>query len=167
MGFGSETGDISTPRKAGFPLLQKVGKLSERSVFKKAFVKQPRQLALQQLSVLWQHVTDKWGVDVGCYHGSALNYLAFCNLSYGLQAMCVSEPIEALEKDWHLYLMLFFLYLYSQLGAVRYVPWVKQHINYTGRALIISAASVAAFFITADKTILECGKRNTTYDKPV
>lgn len=39
-------------------------------------------------------------------------------------------------------LMLFFSYSYSQLGAVRLVPWAKKNINYTGQALIISAGMV-------------------------
>ncbi|KAI4316078.1 hypothetical protein L6164_024095 [Bauhinia variegata] len=46
------------------------------------------------------------------------------------------------------------------LVAVRMIPWAKANINYTGQALIISAASIAAYFITADKTILECARKN-------
>ncbi|KAK4798458.1 hypothetical protein SAY86_030784 [Trapa natans] len=51
------------------------------------------------------------------------------------------------------------------LVAVRVIPWAKLHINYTGQALIISAASVAAYFITADKTILECARRNAQNER--
>ncbi|XP_019184762.1 PREDICTED: early nodulin-93-like [Ipomoea nil] len=51
------------------------------------------------------------------------------------------------------------------LVAVRTIPWAKANLNYTAQALIISAASIAAYFITADKTILECARRNTHYDK--
>ncbi|KAI7726080.1 hypothetical protein M8C21_019814 [Ambrosia artemisiifolia] len=53
------------------------------------------------------------------------------------------------------------------LIAVRTIPWAKANLNYTAQALIISAASIAAYFITADKTILECARRNTRtlYDK--
>ncbi|CAK9180920.1 unnamed protein product [Ilex paraguariensis] len=51
------------------------------------------------------------------------------------------------------------------LVAVRSVPWAKANLNYTAQALIISAASIAAYFITADKTILECARRNAHYDK--
>ncbi|TMX02654.1 early nodulin-93 [Solanum lycopersicum] len=51
------------------------------------------------------------------------------------------------------------------LVAVRTIPWAKANLNYTAQALIISAASIAAYFITADKTILECARRNTQYDK--
>ncbi|KAK4755926.1 hypothetical protein SAY87_009683 [Trapa incisa] len=51
------------------------------------------------------------------------------------------------------------------LVAVRLIPWAKSHINYTGQALIISAASVAAYFITADKTILECARRNAQNER--
>ncbi|XP_022132175.1 early nodulin-93-like [Momordica charantia] len=47
------------------------------------------------------------------------------------------------------------------LVAVRMVPWAKANLNYTAQALIISAASIAAYFITADKTILECARRNS------
>ncbi|TKY55946.1 Early nodulin-93 [Spatholobus suberectus] len=46
------------------------------------------------------------------------------------------------------------------LAAVRMIPWAKANLNYTAQALIISAASIAAYFITADKTILECARRN-------
>ncbi|KAL1532549.1 early nodulin-93-like [Salvia divinorum] len=49
------------------------------------------------------------------------------------------------------------------LIVCRKVPWAKANINHTGQALIISAASIAAYFITADKTILECARRNTHY----
>ncbi|XP_076934076.1 early nodulin-93-like [Bidens hawaiensis] len=54
------------------------------------------------------------------------------------------------------------------LIAVRTIPWAKANLNYTAQALIISAASIAAYFITADKTILECARRNSRalYDKP-
>ncbi|KAJ8771645.1 hypothetical protein K2173_026822 [Erythroxylum novogranatense] len=51
------------------------------------------------------------------------------------------------------------------LVAVRVIPWAKANLNYTAQALIISAASIAAYFITADKTILECARRNAHYDK--
>ncbi|XP_010536217.1 PREDICTED: early nodulin-93 [Tarenaya hassleriana] len=46
------------------------------------------------------------------------------------------------------------------LVAVRKIPWAKKNLNYTAQALIISAASIAGFFITADKTILEGARRN-------
>ncbi|EEF36940.1 early nodulin-93 isoform X2 [Ricinus communis] len=51
------------------------------------------------------------------------------------------------------------------LVAVRVIPWAKANLNYTAQALIISAASISAYFITADKTILECARRNAQYDK--
>ncbi|XAR69282.1 hypothetical protein NMG60_11000812 [Bertholletia excelsa] len=51
------------------------------------------------------------------------------------------------------------------LVAVRVIPWAKSNLNYTAQALIISAASVAAYFITADKAILECARRNSQFDK--
>ncbi|KAJ7965913.1 Early nodulin 93 [Quillaja saponaria] len=47
------------------------------------------------------------------------------------------------------------------LVAVRKIPWAKANLNYTAQALIISAATIAAYFITADKTILECARRNS------
>ncbi|GMP59683.1 hypothetical protein CsSME_00022868 [Camellia sinensis var. sinensis] len=50
------------------------------------------------------------------------------------------------------------------LVAVRVIPWAKANLNYTVQALIISAASIAAYFITADKTILECARRNALYE---
>ncbi|GAV65511.1 ENOD93 domain-containing protein [Cephalotus follicularis] len=50
--------------------------------------------------------------------------------------------------------------------ACRTIPWAKANLNYTAQALIISAASIAAYFITADKTILECARRNAHYDTP-
>ncbi|KAL2544812.1 early nodulin-related [Forsythia ovata] len=51
------------------------------------------------------------------------------------------------------------------LIACRTLPWAKANLNYTAQALIISAASIAAYFITADKTILECARRNAQYDR--
>ncbi|KAH9611155.1 hypothetical protein KSS87_016354 [Heliosperma pusillum] len=51
------------------------------------------------------------------------------------------------------------------LAACRVLPWAKANLNYTGQALIISAASIAAFFITSDKTIHECARANADYDK--
>ncbi|WOG81422.1 hypothetical protein DCAR_0100569 [Daucus carota subsp. sativus] len=46
------------------------------------------------------------------------------------------------------------------LAACRMIPWAKANLNYTAQALIISGASIAAYFITADKTILACARRN-------
>ncbi|KAK0570993.1 hypothetical protein LWI29_009549 [Acer saccharum] len=51
------------------------------------------------------------------------------------------------------------------LVAVRTIPWAKANLNYTGQALVISGASIAAYFITVDKTILECARRNAQYNK--
>ncbi|KAL8107216.1 early nodulin-93-like [Apium graveolens] len=51
------------------------------------------------------------------------------------------------------------------LTACRMIPWAKANLNYTAQTLIISAASIAAYFITADKTILECARRNAQYGK--
>ncbi|KAL9226859.1 hypothetical protein vseg_002622 [Gypsophila vaccaria] len=51
------------------------------------------------------------------------------------------------------------------LVACRKLPWAKANLNYTAQALIISGASIAAYFITADKTILECARRNAEYDR--
>ncbi|KAH9761383.1 Early nodulin-like protein [Citrus sinensis] len=49
------------------------------------------------------------------------------------------------------------------LVAVRKIPWAKANLNYTGQALIISAVSIASYFITVDKTILECARRNAQF----
>ncbi|KAF3788731.1 Early nodulin-93 [Nymphaea thermarum] len=53
------------------------------------------------------------------------------------------------------------------LIGVRVIPWAKANLNHTAQALIISAASTAAYFITSDKTILECARRNSraNYEK--
>ncbi|KAI9192058.1 hypothetical protein LWI28_017741 [Acer negundo] len=51
------------------------------------------------------------------------------------------------------------------LVAVRTIPWAKANLNYTGQALVISGVSIAAYFITVDKTILECARRNAHYNK--
>ncbi|XP_078164440.1 early nodulin-93-like [Carex rostrata] len=45
--------------------------------------------------------------------------------------------------------------------ACRAVPWAKANLNHTAQALIISAASVAGFFIAADKYILENARENS------
>jgi len=47
------------------------------------------------------------------------------------------------------------------LTAVRMVPWVKAHLNYTGQALVISAATIATYFIVVDQTILECSRKES------
>ncbi|EPS59458.1 hypothetical protein M569_15348 [Genlisea aurea] len=49
------------------------------------------------------------------------------------------------------------------LIGVRKIAWAKANLNYTAQALIISGASIAAYFITADKTILACARKNTHY----
>uniref|UniRef100_A0A7N0T5C8 Early nodulin-93-like n=1 Tax=Kalanchoe fedtschenkoi TaxID=63787 RepID=A0A7N0T5C8_KALFE len=51
------------------------------------------------------------------------------------------------------------------LIAVRKIPWAKANLNYTAQALIISSASIASYFITADKTILESARNNARYDR--
>ncbi|KAK2661301.1 hypothetical protein Ddye_007834 [Dipteronia dyeriana] len=51
------------------------------------------------------------------------------------------------------------------LVAVRTIPWAKANLNYTGQALVISGVSIAAYFITVDKTILECARRNAQYKR--
>ncbi|MQL80470.1 hypothetical protein Taro_012912 [Colocasia esculenta] len=47
------------------------------------------------------------------------------------------------------------------LVGCRVLPWAKANLNHTAQALIISAATVAGFFISADKTILEGAKKNS------
>nr|XP_010917653.1 early nodulin-93 isoform X1 [Elaeis guineensis] len=53
------------------------------------------------------------------------------------------------------------------LIGCRVIPWAKANLNHTAQALIISAASIAGFFITADRTILQNARENTMgkYDK--
>ncbi|KAL9230358.1 hypothetical protein vseg_005721 [Gypsophila vaccaria] len=51
------------------------------------------------------------------------------------------------------------------LAACRVLPWAKANLNYTGQALVISGASIAAFFITADKYVHECARASADYDK--
>ncbi|XWS26366.1 hypothetical protein CRYUN_Cryun26dG0026300 [Craigia yunnanensis] len=55
------------------------------------------------------------------------------------------------------------------LIAVRKIPWAKANLNHTAQALIISGASIAAYFITVDKTVLESARRNSRaqFDKNV
>eukprot|EP01018_Ginkgo_biloba_P003450 Gb_29497 [translate_table: standard] len=47
------------------------------------------------------------------------------------------------------------------LIAARAVPWAKANLNYTAQALIISTVAGAAYFIVADKTILESARKNS------
>ncbi|KAK8509248.1 hypothetical protein V6N13_062300 [Hibiscus sabdariffa] len=47
------------------------------------------------------------------------------------------------------------------LIAVRKIPWAKANLNHTAQALIISGASIAAYFITVDRTVLESARRNS------
>ncbi|XP_044463205.1 early nodulin-93-like isoform X1 [Mangifera indica] len=51
------------------------------------------------------------------------------------------------------------------LIAVRKIPWAKANINHTGQALIVSAASIAAFFVTADKTVLQSARKNSHFER--
>ncbi|KAL7159278.1 hypothetical protein ABFS83_01G017500 [Erythranthe nasuta] len=69
----------------------------------------------------------------------------------GFKAACVTCVVSAIPT----------------LAAVRTIPWAKANLNYTGQALIISGASIAAYFITADKTILEATRKNADarYDR--
>ncbi|KAH7372713.1 hypothetical protein KP509_17G017400 [Ceratopteris richardii] len=48
--------------------------------------------------------------------------------------------------------------------GVRMIPWAKANLNHTAQALIVSAATVATYFIVSDKTILECA-RVTSYER--
>ncbi|KNA07984.1 hypothetical protein SOVF_166800 [Spinacia oleracea] len=50
------------------------------------------------------------------------------------------------------------------LTACRFNPWAKANLNYSAQALLISAATISSYFITADKTILECATRHAKYD---
>ncbi|KAK6273915.1 hypothetical protein POUND7_010998 [Theobroma cacao] len=66
-------------------------------------------------------------------------------------------------------LQIFSTFRLMQLIAVRKIPWAKANLNHTAQALIISGASIAAFFITVDKTVLESARRNSRaqFDKTV
>uniref|UniRef100_A0A7N0V608 Early nodulin-93-like n=1 Tax=Kalanchoe fedtschenkoi TaxID=63787 RepID=A0A7N0V608_KALFE len=50
------------------------------------------------------------------------------------------------------------------LVAVRKIPWAKANLNHTGQALIICAATIATYFISADKAILQSARKNARYD---
>ncbi|XP_022729111.1 early nodulin-93-like [Durio zibethinus] len=45
------------------------------------------------------------------------------------------------------------------LIAVRKIPWAKANLNHTAQALIISGASIAAYFVTVDKTVLGSARK--------
>ncbi|KAG0559398.1 hypothetical protein M758_10G099200 [Ceratodon purpureus] len=45
------------------------------------------------------------------------------------------------------------------LAAVRFVPWAKANINYTGQALIISSATISTYFVVTEQTMLECSRK--------
>ncbi|XWS65340.1 hypothetical protein CRYUN_Cryun05aG0104200 [Craigia yunnanensis] len=47
------------------------------------------------------------------------------------------------------------------LIAVHKIPWAKENLNHTAQALIISGASIAAYFIIVDKIVLESARRNS------
>ncbi|XP_042469564.1 early nodulin-93-like [Zingiber officinale] len=47
------------------------------------------------------------------------------------------------------------------LVGCRVFPWAKHNLNHTAQALIISAASIAGFFVTADKIVLANARGNT------
>lgn len=50
------------------------------------------------------------------------------------------------------------------LYGARAIPWAKANLNYTAQALIISSATIAAYFITSEKTIMECTKSSSWAD---
>eukprot|EP00897_Mesotaenium_endlicherianum_P009796 jgi/Mesen1/8845/ME000053S08248 len=50
------------------------------------------------------------------------------------------------------------------LVGVRTVPWARAHLNYTAQALIVSAATVATYFIVAEQTIMECTRTTSRAD---
>ncbi|XP_042398948.1 early nodulin-93-like [Zingiber officinale] len=54
------------------------------------------------------------------------------------------------------------------LVGCRVIPWAKRNLKYNAQALIITAASISGFIITADKIILHSARGNTIgkYDKP-
>ncbi|KAH9761384.1 Early nodulin-like protein [Citrus sinensis] len=80
----------------------------------------------------------------------------------GLKAAAVMCVVTAVPTVW-LFSVIFSFTSCYQLVAVRKIPWAKANLNYTGQALIISAVSIASYFITVDKTILECARRNAQF----
>ncbi|THG07165.1 hypothetical protein TEA_017688 [Camellia sinensis var. sinensis] len=95
-------------------------------------------------------------LDIRLFGPHFLNAWAFGKLIINM----VSK--QWLKRSWVQVFILTFCF--SPLVAVRVIPWAKANLNYTAQALIISAASIAAYFITADKTILECARRNAHYE---
>ncbi|XP_020572566.1 early nodulin-93-like [Phalaenopsis equestris] len=78
-----------------------------------------------------------------------------------------SPAQEAVQKGFKMALLAGSVAAVPTLVGCRVVPWAKANLNYTAQALIISAAAISAFFITADKTILKTARGNTIgkYDK--
>ncbi|XP_056161992.1 early nodulin-93-like [Syzygium oleosum] len=48
-----------------------------------------------------------------------------------------------------------------QLASARMLPWARANLNHAAQALIISTVAGAAYFIVADKTVLDTARRNS------
>ncbi|KAL0906216.1 hypothetical protein M5K25_024696 [Dendrobium thyrsiflorum] len=47
------------------------------------------------------------------------------------------------------------------LASARMLPWARTYLNHTAQALIISSVAGAAYFIVADKTVLQSARNNS------
>ncbi|KAJ7559611.1 hypothetical protein O6H91_04G093100 [Diphasiastrum complanatum] len=47
------------------------------------------------------------------------------------------------------------------LVGARVVPWAQRNLNYTAQALLISAATIATYFIVSEQRILECARSSS------
>ncbi|KAI6681715.1 hypothetical protein NL676_035596 [Syzygium grande] len=47
------------------------------------------------------------------------------------------------------------------LASARTLPWARANLNHAAQALIISTVAGAAYFIVADKTVLDTARRNS------
>jgi len=52
----------------------------------------------------------------------------------------------------------------TMLGA-RAIPWARANLNHAAQALIISTISGSAYFVVADKTILNAARTNSFRDQ--
>ncbi|XP_078177333.1 early nodulin-93-like [Carex rostrata] len=72
-----------------------------------------------------------------------------------------SSVQEAVKSGFKTGVLCTFAAAVPTLIGCRTIPWAKANLNHTAQALIISAAGIAGFFITADRTILESARGNT------
>ncbi|KAM3320958.1 hypothetical protein P3S67_008160 [Capsicum chacoense] len=48
-----------------------------------------------------------------------------------------------------------------QFACGKMLPWARTYLNSTAKALIVSAAAGMAYFVVADKTLLETARQNS------